>query len=61
MPTLSITLTAAQVARIRSALNVSTQTEVEILLKQYLQESVATAEARTDANSKYDSVRSEVW
>ena len=62
MPNLTISLTTAQVTRIRDAFGPgTTQLDVENWLKDQLKSKVRDVESSIMANSKHDEVTAEVW
>jgi len=71
MPTLSVTLTAAQVTRVRNAVPPDqdadgndlpvTQATVEVLVKSYLKGLVIQAEAGQADKTTREAVEAEVW
>ena len=62
MPDLTVSLTAAQVTRVRAAFGVgTTQADIETWIKDQLKNRVRDIEASADANTKYDAVSSENW
>jgi hypothetical protein len=62
MPDLVITLTSAQVDRIRTTFGpTATQADVVAWLKSQLKGKVMDREASIEANNKHDAVAAEIW
>lgn len=62
MPDLTITLSAAHLARVKAAFGSgTTEANVEDWLKARLKERVQDSEAGIEANAKFDVVAAETW